>query len=174
MWAYASTLPQKEYTEWIEDGSTMTEVKIGLGPPILDKFIKSPGPWVGAFCCVVVNSLFCAILYCLQVVISLWAFVCLCRSYGTVSWALQSVSSIVAVLFCIVADLMHNRLGLPPRIHFILFGAGRKFNKTDWNPTPLVPLAVLAVLAVFGGWTAMLAVTGLQVLRANRMFKKLT
>jgi len=45
MWAYACSLPPKEYGEWIEDGSTMTEVKIGLGPPLVDKFIKSPGPW---------------------------------------------------------------------------------------------------------------------------------
>ncbi len=46
MWAYASKLPNNEYREWIEDGSTMTDVKIGMGPPILDKIIKSPVPWV--------------------------------------------------------------------------------------------------------------------------------
>lgn len=49
MWAYASNLPKKEYKEWIEDGSTMTEVKIGLGPPGLDSMIKSPVPWVRVF-----------------------------------------------------------------------------------------------------------------------------
>ena len=49
MWAYASKLPEKEYKEWIEDGSTMTEVEIGLGPPQFDKLIKSPVPWVGCF-----------------------------------------------------------------------------------------------------------------------------
>lgn len=49
MWAYASNLPEKEYKEWIEDGSTMTEVEIGLGPPQFDKLIKSPVPWVGCF-----------------------------------------------------------------------------------------------------------------------------
>ena len=47
MWAYASSLPQKEYREWLEDGSTCTEVTIGLGPPQVDRVIKSPLPWVG-------------------------------------------------------------------------------------------------------------------------------
>ena len=46
MWAYASSLPQKEYREWLEDGSTCTEVTIGLGPPQVDRVIKSPIPWV--------------------------------------------------------------------------------------------------------------------------------
>tara|TARA_Y100000592_G_C5383120_1_gene274453 strand:- start:79 stop:270 length:192 start_codon:yes stop_codon:yes gene_type:complete len=46
MWAYASQLPQKEYKEWIEDGSTMEDVQIG--PAGFDKFIKGRIPWVSA------------------------------------------------------------------------------------------------------------------------------
>jgi len=57
-------------------------------------------------------------------------------------------------------------------VHFILFGAGRKFNKTDWNPTPVAPLVTCFLLGITHNWMAMWGVTALQVLRANKRFKR--
>lgn len=105
---------------------------------------------------------------------TLWSLFLWWGTAGSPIWSLQWLAALVSVLLCVMVDLLHNRMGLPPGVHFILFGAGRKFNKTDWNPTPLVPLLVVTLLALTRAWLAMLAVTLLQVARAHRMFKKLT
>ena len=80
---------------------------------------------------------------------------------------------VVSVLFCVLVDVGHDRVPLPPSVHFILFGAGKKFNRTDWNPTPIVPLIVTFGLAAGGRWVAMCMVTMLQVARANRWLQKI-
>ena len=75
------------------------------------------------------------------------------------------------MLVCLFVDHFQDRIPLPPSWHFILFGAGRKFNKTDWNPTPVVPLVTCVVLGCTNHWMAMAGVTLLQVVRANRLLK---
>ena len=80
--------------------------------------------------------------------------------------------AILATLFCILVDLLEEKISLPPSLHFILFGAGRKFNKTDWNPTPVVPLFVTLGLGFGGYWVGIWSVTILQVVRANKLFKR--
>jgi hypothetical protein len=136
MWAYASSLPPKEYREWIEDGSTCTEVTLGLGPPAVDRIIKSPAPWVSH--CYVTISLVCTIIHILlfKVLASVWGLYLLFVQ-RVPSLLLHFVLSLVAVLFCLLVDLLEARITMPPGLHFVLFGAGRKFNRTDWNPTPV-------------------------------------
>ena len=88
-------------------------------------------------------------------------------------WIFHSLLAIVATLFCILVDLAEEKISLPPSLHFILFGAGRKFNKTDWNPTPVVPLIVTFALALAKNWPGIWSVTALQVIRANKLLKRL-
>lgn len=150
MFRYVCGLPPREYQDWIEDSSTVTDVKM-FDNPLVDKIL-------------------CDYRTCLP--LSLFALWMLIEGpmYGAVLFVEQLLFAAVAALTLTLAEVAGERIKLPvpPCIHFILFGAAHKFKYTAWRIN--IALGVLLSLAslAFGYPLAALCIIALQYAKSRR------
>ena len=103
MFRYACGLPQREYLEWIEDRSTVTDIKM-FDNPLVDRILCEPRV------CLPVSAL--AVWMLLQA-----------PAYGIMLFVEQVLFGAVAALTLVLADVAGERLKvpqMPTSVHFLL------------------------------------------------------
>ncbi len=150
MFRYACGLPQREYLEWIEDRSTVTDINM-FDNPLVDRILCEPRV------CLPVSAL--AVWMLLQA-----------PAYGIMLFVEQVLFGAVAALTLVLADVAGERLKvpqMPTSVHFLLFGAAHKFKHTAWRVNVTLGILLAVVCIACGHPFASLVVLGIQYTKSK-------
>lgn len=150
MFRYVCGLPPREYQNWIEDRSTVSEVKM-FENPLVDKFLCDPRA--------------CLPLSLLAVWMIIEAPV-----YGVTILIEQMLFAAVAALTLTLAEVAGERVKLPvpPCVHFLFFGAAHKFKYTVWRVNIALGILLCLMCLACGHPMAALCIIGLQYAKSKR------